>query len=181
MATSSRVSPAETTCVTCIGSGVIGGGWVAYFLARGLCLLIGLFLTASLIQLFIDALRRGSVEASPIASCIYLFLDNLLHTPSIAYLACGLAGAMVSEVHRVQQGDFSKSRTVCNLAIGAITGLVLAYATKAGMTDAPGAANQIPPGVATSDPLPVKYFVVAALAGYGGQRTFEWLYNKLTK
>lgn len=32
----SRVAVSEVTRVTCIGSGVIGGGWVAYFLARGL-------------------------------------------------------------------------------------------------------------------------------------------------
>jgi carnitine 3-dehydrogenase len=32
---SSRPAPEEVRTVTCIGSGVIGGGWVAYFLARG--------------------------------------------------------------------------------------------------------------------------------------------------
>ncbi|HCB07215.1 MAG TPA: L-carnitine dehydrogenase [Nocardioides bacterium] len=31
----SRVSPADVEQVTCIGAGVIGGGWVSYFLARG--------------------------------------------------------------------------------------------------------------------------------------------------
>jgi carnitine 3-dehydrogenase len=30
-----RVSPEEVRTVTCIGAGVIGGGWAAYFLARG--------------------------------------------------------------------------------------------------------------------------------------------------
>ncbi|CUR58728.1 L-carnitine dehydrogenase [metagenome] len=30
-----RVAPAEVRHVTCVGAGVIGGGWVAYFLARG--------------------------------------------------------------------------------------------------------------------------------------------------
>ncbi len=30
-----RVAPTEVRTVTCIGAGVIGGGWVAYFLARG--------------------------------------------------------------------------------------------------------------------------------------------------
>ena len=30
-----RVAPEEVRTVTCIGAGVIGGGWVAYFLARG--------------------------------------------------------------------------------------------------------------------------------------------------
>lgn len=30
-----RVSPAEVKNITCVGAGVIGGGWVAYFLARG--------------------------------------------------------------------------------------------------------------------------------------------------
>ncbi|MXG89849.1 3-hydroxyacyl-CoA dehydrogenase NAD-binding domain-containing protein [Nocardioides flavescens] len=30
-----RVAPDEVRTVTCIGAGVIGGGWVAYFLARG--------------------------------------------------------------------------------------------------------------------------------------------------
>lgn len=29
------VSPAEVRRVACIGAGVIGGGWVAHFLARG--------------------------------------------------------------------------------------------------------------------------------------------------
>jgi carnitine 3-dehydrogenase len=31
----SRPAPEEVRTVTCIGAGVIGGGWVAYFLARG--------------------------------------------------------------------------------------------------------------------------------------------------
>jgi carnitine 3-dehydrogenase len=31
----SRVAPRDVRTVTCIGAGVIGGGWVAYFLARG--------------------------------------------------------------------------------------------------------------------------------------------------
>jgi len=31
----SRVEPRDVRTVTCIGAGVIGGGWVAYFLARG--------------------------------------------------------------------------------------------------------------------------------------------------
>lgn len=30
-----RVAPADVRNVTCVGAGVIGGGWVAYFLARG--------------------------------------------------------------------------------------------------------------------------------------------------
>jgi carnitine 3-dehydrogenase len=30
-----RVDPADVRTVTCVGAGVIGGGWVAYFLARG--------------------------------------------------------------------------------------------------------------------------------------------------
>lgn len=30
-----RVAPTEVRTVTCIGAGVIGGGWVAYFLSRG--------------------------------------------------------------------------------------------------------------------------------------------------
>ena len=30
-----RVDPADVRAVTCIGAGVIGGGWAAYFLARG--------------------------------------------------------------------------------------------------------------------------------------------------
>ena len=30
-----RVAPEEVRTVTCVGAGVIGGGWVAYFLARG--------------------------------------------------------------------------------------------------------------------------------------------------
>jgi carnitine 3-dehydrogenase len=30
-----RVSPEDVRTVTCVGAGVIGGGWVAYFLARG--------------------------------------------------------------------------------------------------------------------------------------------------
>lgn len=30
-----RASPEEVRTVTCVGAGVIGGGWVAYFLARG--------------------------------------------------------------------------------------------------------------------------------------------------
>ena len=30
-----RVAPASVRTVTCVGAGVIGGGWVAYFLARG--------------------------------------------------------------------------------------------------------------------------------------------------
>ncbi len=32
---STRPAPEEVRTVTCIGAGVIGGGWVAYFLARG--------------------------------------------------------------------------------------------------------------------------------------------------
>jgi carnitine 3-dehydrogenase len=32
---SARVAPDEVRTVTCVGAGVIGGGWVAYFLARG--------------------------------------------------------------------------------------------------------------------------------------------------
>lgn len=32
---SARVAPADVRHVTCIGAGVIGGGWAAYFLARG--------------------------------------------------------------------------------------------------------------------------------------------------
>jgi len=31
----SRVSPQQVRTVTCVGAGVIGGGWVAYFLAKG--------------------------------------------------------------------------------------------------------------------------------------------------
>ena len=31
----SRVAPEDVTTVTCVGAGVIGGGWVAYFLSRG--------------------------------------------------------------------------------------------------------------------------------------------------
>ena len=31
-----RVGPADVRAVTCAGAGVIGGGWAAYFLARGL-------------------------------------------------------------------------------------------------------------------------------------------------
>ena len=31
-----RVDPTEVRTVTCVGAGVIGGGWTAYFLARGL-------------------------------------------------------------------------------------------------------------------------------------------------
>ncbi len=31
----SRVSPADVESITCIGAGVIGGGWAAYFLAKG--------------------------------------------------------------------------------------------------------------------------------------------------
>jgi carnitine 3-dehydrogenase len=31
----SRVAPRDVEQVTCVGAGVIGGGWVAYFLARG--------------------------------------------------------------------------------------------------------------------------------------------------
>src|SRR4051812_25081586 len=31
----SRVAPEDVRTVTCIGAGVIGGGWAAYFLARG--------------------------------------------------------------------------------------------------------------------------------------------------
>ena len=30
-----RVDPGAVRTVTCVGAGVIGGGWVAYFLARG--------------------------------------------------------------------------------------------------------------------------------------------------
>jgi carnitine 3-dehydrogenase len=30
-----RVAPEEVRTITCVGAGVIGGGWVAYFLARG--------------------------------------------------------------------------------------------------------------------------------------------------
>lgn len=30
-----RVAPKDVACVACIGAGTIGGGWVAYFLARG--------------------------------------------------------------------------------------------------------------------------------------------------
>ena len=33
--TVSRPAPEEVRTVTCVGAGVIGGGWVAYFLARG--------------------------------------------------------------------------------------------------------------------------------------------------
>src|SRR6187401_3313955 len=33
--TASRPDPAAVRTVTCAGTGVIGGGWVAYFLARG--------------------------------------------------------------------------------------------------------------------------------------------------
>ena len=33
--TASRPDPAAVRTVTCVGTGVIGGGWVAYFLARG--------------------------------------------------------------------------------------------------------------------------------------------------
>ena len=31
----SRVPPQDVRTVTCVGAGVIGGGWVAYFLSRG--------------------------------------------------------------------------------------------------------------------------------------------------
>ncbi len=34
-ATGDRVAPEDVRTVTCVGAGVIGGGWVAYFLARG--------------------------------------------------------------------------------------------------------------------------------------------------
>ena len=30
-----RVAPEAVRTVACVGAGVIGGGWVAYFLARG--------------------------------------------------------------------------------------------------------------------------------------------------
>jgi carnitine 3-dehydrogenase len=30
-----RIAPEEVRTITCVGAGVIGGGWVAYFLARG--------------------------------------------------------------------------------------------------------------------------------------------------
>jgi carnitine 3-dehydrogenase len=30
-----RVAPEQVRTVACVGAGVIGGGWVAYFLARG--------------------------------------------------------------------------------------------------------------------------------------------------
>ncbi len=30
-----RVEPDQVRTVTCVGAGVIGGGWAAYFLARG--------------------------------------------------------------------------------------------------------------------------------------------------
>ena len=30
-----RPAPEDVRTVTCVGAGVIGGGWVAYFLARG--------------------------------------------------------------------------------------------------------------------------------------------------
>jgi hypothetical protein len=30
-----RVAPDQVRTVACVGAGVIGGGWVAYFLARG--------------------------------------------------------------------------------------------------------------------------------------------------
>src|SRR3954447_7878793 len=33
--TASRPDPAAVRTVTCVGTGVIGGGWVAYFLAKG--------------------------------------------------------------------------------------------------------------------------------------------------
>src|SRR3954454_17182250 len=33
--TASRPDPAAVRTVTCAGTGVIGGGWVAYFLAKG--------------------------------------------------------------------------------------------------------------------------------------------------
>jgi carnitine 3-dehydrogenase len=32
---SGRVAPQDVRTITCVGTGVIGGGWVAYFLARG--------------------------------------------------------------------------------------------------------------------------------------------------
>jgi carnitine 3-dehydrogenase len=32
---SGRVAPEDVRTITCVGTGVIGGGWVAYFLARG--------------------------------------------------------------------------------------------------------------------------------------------------
>jgi carnitine 3-dehydrogenase len=35
MSASIKVAPTEVRTVTCVGAGVIGGGWVAYFLARG--------------------------------------------------------------------------------------------------------------------------------------------------
>ncbi|MBF4770077.1 L-carnitine dehydrogenase [Nocardioides agariphilus] len=35
MTPQTRVAPEEVRTVTCVGAGVIGGGWVAYFLARG--------------------------------------------------------------------------------------------------------------------------------------------------
>ena len=35
MTAAMRVAPEDVRTVTCIGAGVIGGGWVAYFLARG--------------------------------------------------------------------------------------------------------------------------------------------------
>lgn len=34
-ATGDRVAPEDVRAVACVGAGVIGGGWVAYFLARG--------------------------------------------------------------------------------------------------------------------------------------------------
>jgi carnitine 3-dehydrogenase len=35
MTAMARAAPEEVRTVTCVGAGVIGGGWVAYFLARG--------------------------------------------------------------------------------------------------------------------------------------------------
>ena len=35
MTAMARANPEEVRTVTCVGAGVIGGGWVAYFLARG--------------------------------------------------------------------------------------------------------------------------------------------------
>ena len=35
MGPAGRVAPEDVRTVTCVGAGVIGGGWVAYFLARG--------------------------------------------------------------------------------------------------------------------------------------------------
>lgn len=103
------------------------------------------------------------------------FLDALLSDPVFALTACGASGAVIAQVFRRGGREFSRHRTLCMIYVGGVAGLLAPTVTVLGLSPVIHKGE-----VGTLSDAGGLLNAFALLAGYCGERFFDWLSTRFT-